>query len=42
MLVDYKGNQTEYFTDCVNDTINMTGGGMTGPTLIKNSLSIKR
>ncbi len=42
MLVDYKGNQTEYFADCVNDTINMTGGGMTGPTLIKNSLSIKR
>lgn len=26
MLVDYKGNQTKYFADCVNDTINMTGG----------------
>lgn len=27
MLVVYKGNQTEYFADCVNDTINMTGRG---------------
>lgn len=42
MLVEYKGKQTEYFADFVNNTINMTGGGMIGHTLIRNSPDIKR